>query len=172
MKLHTTAIDPKAIDYGSATATAIASFYDTNLRLWTAYAVDANGSQVTAAQYSPDRATAEADAKSTVTNDDTADAKLADEYLALGETAAERLEAAGLVAPTTKPAATKTCTTDGCTNLRIRDNALKCTVHEAEYRAAAKARRLARIEAAERAAADEQARLKAITTRKATRNAS
>lgn len=46
------------------------------------------------------------------------------------------------------------CTTDGCTAPRIRANALKCTTHEVEYRAAAKARAAARKAAAEKAAMD------------------
>jgi hypothetical protein len=38
----------------------------------------------------------------------------------------------------------ETCTTDGCAAPRIRLNALKCTEHEIVYRAAAKARAIAR----------------------------
>jgi hypothetical protein len=42
----------------------------------------------------------------------------------------------------------KSCTTVGCVEPRIRPNALKCTVHEVEYRTAAKARKAAKIAAA------------------------
>lgn len=47
--------------------------------------------------------------------------------------------------PRVAVAATKTCTTPGCAALRIRDTALKCVVHEVEWRAAAKVRREARL---------------------------
>jgi hypothetical protein len=39
------------------------------------------------------------------------------------------------------------CTTAGCDEPRFRRTALKCTAHEAEYKAAAKARKAAALQA-------------------------